>query len=94
MADEVDDAQLRTERLIEAGILRVVASMNRNGSVFCEDCGERIPDKRRACLPEAVTCVDCQHKREVVCLHHRPGWLPEWNHLNSKTHRMTDENED
>ncbi len=34
------------------------------GSDFCEDCGERIPDARRAALPASRTCVGCQSLRD------------------------------
>ncbi len=30
------------------------------GLEYCEECGERIPDKRRAALPGVRTCVPCQ----------------------------------
>jgi phage/conjugal plasmid C-4 type zinc finger TraR family protein len=30
----------------------------------CEDCGDPIPEKRRAALPGARTCVPCQSVRD------------------------------
>jgi phage/conjugal plasmid C-4 type zinc finger TraR family protein len=27
---------------------------------FCEDCGRRIPDRRRAAVPGCTLCVRCQ----------------------------------
>jgi phage/conjugal plasmid C-4 type zinc finger TraR family protein len=70
MADEADNAQLRTAQVTEAGIARVRQKLNAPGSARCEDCGEPIPALRRQSLPGAVTCVDCQMKREQ-CARHR-----------------------
>ncbi|EEF6878883.1 TPA: TraR/DksA C4-type zinc finger protein [Salmonella enterica] len=71
MADEVDDAQLRTERLIQTGIQRVREGLSRRDAPWCEDCGGPISPARRACLPGVDTCVECQHKREFTRRHHR-----------------------
>lgn len=71
MADEVDDAQQRTERLIQAGIQRIREGLSRRDALWCDDCGGAIPAARRACLPGVDTCVECQHKREFTRRHHR-----------------------
>nr|WP_236783871.1 TraR/DksA C4-type zinc finger protein [Azospirillum humicireducens] len=34
------------------------------GSVLCIDCDTAIPPARRAALPSATRCVDCQEKHE------------------------------
>lgn len=31
---------------------------------FCDDCGEAIPERRRAALPGVRTCVACQSDRD------------------------------
>jgi len=35
----------------------------------CEDCGEPIPEKRRAALPGVQTCVACQSERDKAVIH-------------------------
>ena len=68
MSDEADDAQQQTELLTEAAIRRVrdrLPSRDRAGLPGCEDCGCEIDVRRRACLPGAVTCLDCQYRREM-----------------------------
>lgn len=30
---------------------------------FCDDCGERIPEKRLLAVPEAIRCVTCEDRR-------------------------------
>lgn len=35
----------------------------------CEDCGEDIPEKRRAALPGVRTCVACQSERDGKVRH-------------------------
>ena len=35
------------------------------GSDYCEDCGERIPEARRKALPGSRTCVACQSARDA-----------------------------
>ncbi|MBX7494817.1 DksA/TraR family C4-type zinc finger protein [Qipengyuania sp. 6B39] len=31
---------------------------------YCDECGEPIPEKRRAALPGVRTCVECQSARD------------------------------
>lgn len=31
---------------------------------YCDDCGENVPDRRRAALPGVRTCVTCQAARD------------------------------
>ena len=31
---------------------------------YCDECGEDIPEKRRAALPGVRTCVECQSHRD------------------------------
>ena len=35
------------------------------GSNYCEDCGERIPEARRKALAGSRTCVACQSARDA-----------------------------
>ncbi|WP_230279731.1 MULTISPECIES: DksA/TraR family C4-type zinc finger protein [unclassified Croceicoccus] len=39
------------------------------GLEYCEECGERIPDKRRAALPGVRTCVPCQTQTDRTIRH-------------------------
>jgi len=34
------------------------------GSQWCEDCGDEIPERRRRALPGTRTCVPCQSERD------------------------------
>ena len=35
------------------------------GASFCDECGEPIPEARRAALPGVRTCVPCQAARDA-----------------------------
>lgn len=39
------------------------------GSDQCEDCGDRIPDRRRQALPGVRTCVRCQSECDKTLAH-------------------------
>lgn len=53
-------AEAEREREIE----RMKAKLALEGDEFCQDCGEEIPAARRAALPSATRCIDCQAKLE------------------------------
>ena len=36
---------------------------------FCEECGETIPERRRAALPGVRTCIGCQATRDKAVRH-------------------------
>lgn len=36
---------------------------------YCDECGEAIPEKRRAALPGVRTCVACQAQRDNAVRH-------------------------
>ncbi|MGB5778614.1 DksA/TraR family C4-type zinc finger protein [Allopontixanthobacter sediminis] len=36
---------------------------------YCDECGEAIPEKRRAALPGIRTCVACQSGRDSAVKH-------------------------
>lgn len=48
--DSVSDAVLAARARIPAG----------ESEPFCNECGEPIPERRRAALPGVRTCVSCQ----------------------------------
>ena len=52
--DTVNDAVARARALTPAG----------DSAEECDDCGDRIPPKRRAALPGVRTCVACQTERD------------------------------
>jgi phage/conjugal plasmid C-4 type zinc finger TraR family protein len=53
--DTVADAVLGARARLPAG----------EGAEHCEDCGERIPERRRLVLPGTRTCVRCQSARDA-----------------------------
>lgn len=36
---------------------------------YCDDCGDKIPERRRAALPGVRTCVTCQAARDKHVQH-------------------------
>ena len=38
-------------------------------ALWCDECGEEIPEKRRAAVPGVRTCVDCQQGRDRTVKH-------------------------
>lgn len=74
-ADLVDSAQvleqrelghLAATRLVDrARRLRAALARAERGEYgICEECGEGIAHRRLAALPDVVTCLDCQQRRE------------------------------
>jgi DnaK suppressor protein len=57
---------LTANRLVDrARRLRVALDRAERGEYgVCEECGEDIGDRRLAALPDVVTCVGCQERRE------------------------------
>jgi phage/conjugal plasmid C-4 type zinc finger TraR family protein len=54
--DTVKDAVLRARAQLAAGA---------TSAKECEDCGEPIPNRRRAAVPGTRTCVACQAQRDA-----------------------------
>ena len=57
--DTVKDAVELARALLPAGA----------GAEDCDDCGDDIPDKRRAAIPGVRTCVSCQALRDTAVRH-------------------------
>jgi len=57
--DTVKDAVLSARARLPAG----------EGSEYCEDCGDLIPERRREALPGTRTCVACQTERDKAVSH-------------------------
>lgn len=65
MADLVDRAQAHEERLRQAALTKIRGKGAKVlGREECAECGAPIPPARRAAVPDAETCVDCQGWRE------------------------------
>lgn len=64
MADDCDVAQALDERIRAGMIAAARAQIEGEGADECEDCGAPIGAARRAALPSATRCVDCQERRE------------------------------
>jgi phage/conjugal plasmid C-4 type zinc finger TraR family protein len=64
VSDVADRAAEVIEAACEAGLARVQAELAGPGEVDCQTCGATIGADRRAALPSAVRCMDCQQKRE------------------------------
>ena len=54
--DTVKDAVLGARARLPSG----------EGSLYCEDCGEEIAERRRTALPGVRTCVACQAERDAA----------------------------
>lgn len=61
--DQIDDT---VNDAVSAARARMPAG---EGSEQCEDCGDHIPERRRAALPGARTCVRCQAERDKAVVH-------------------------
>ena len=64
-ADPLDWAAAMADAERDAGVARASAALAVPGLAECEDCGDRIPDARRAALPSVRRCVACQSIREA-----------------------------
>jgi phage/conjugal plasmid C-4 type zinc finger TraR family protein len=58
--DQIDDTVLDA-------VLTARARMPSGPSaLYCDDCGEEIPERRRTALPGTRTCVSCQSARDAT----------------------------
>lgn len=64
MADLIDQANEHADYLLQMALARRPVAAG-SSAYECEDCGEAIPQARRARVQGCVTCVDCQGLREV-----------------------------
>ena len=64
-ADLLDRASELEEAERAAGTQAVRAQLAQPGATECEDCGDQIPEARRAAMPNAVRCAPCQEVFEA-----------------------------
>ena len=61
--DQIDDT-------VSDAVAAARARMAKGESAkHCDDCGEDIPEKRRAALPGVRTCIACQSARDGAVRH-------------------------
>lgn len=48
----------------DEGLYQARAALKAKGCAECVECGEDIPAARRAALPSATRCIDCQEQHE------------------------------
>ena len=59
--DQIDDT---VKDAVAAARARLQAEAEGEGSEYCVECGELIPEARRRALPGARTCIICQSDRD------------------------------
>ena len=66
--DEVDQAQLISDKYLAGEVARVRAVSSRADVIhlFCIDCGRMIPEARRKAVPGCERCVGCQGIAEAI----------------------------
>lgn len=61
----IESAEELEQRRRDAAVARIRNNLIGLGEEFCLGCGDRIEAARRAALPSAKRCVDCQGKLEA-----------------------------
>jgi phage/conjugal plasmid C-4 type zinc finger TraR family protein len=63
---DVERGQMTESMLLHANLGKIQRSVAGDAYLDpnCEDCGFEIPSRRRAALPNARRCVDCQETHE------------------------------
>jgi len=62
---EIERGEMTGSMLLAARLGQIQASVSGTRiEVECEDCGGEIPARRRAALPNARRCIDCQETSE------------------------------
>ncbi|SFB30122.1 TraR/DksA family transcriptional regulator [Azotobacter beijerinckii] len=65
MADVIDQANEWAEQMRLGAIARQCHRSAAPSALWCEDCGERIPEGRRVAVSGCDCCVSCQEIREI-----------------------------
>lgn len=61
--DQIDDS---VKDAVTGARLRIPTG---DSAEFCDDCGDTIPEKRRAALAGVRTCISCQSVRDAEVSH-------------------------
>ncbi|MBN6079892.1 TraR/DksA C4-type zinc finger protein [Aggregatibacter actinomycetemcomitans] len=64
MTDILDRAQELEQLQREIALKRRVTMTHQESALCCEDCGEEIPQQRRAAIRGVIRCVACQGNHE------------------------------
>ncbi|QEL57111.1 TraR/DksA family transcriptional regulator [Chromobacterium paludis] len=64
MSDFFDRASELETEFREQALARHLQPLPNSGYSHCEDCGDPIPDVRRAAVPSSTRCVICQQLAE------------------------------
>lgn len=56
----LEQASAIQEHLSSDGLNEIQRAMRGTGQSDCEDCGDPIPSARRAAMPCAIRCINCQ----------------------------------
>ncbi len=72
MATEIiDQANELVELNMAHALQRIRIDRNAPSAEHCEECGETIPEARRAAIAGCKICVDCQQLIELGAVHAR-----------------------
>lgn len=64
-AEIIDQANELVEQNISQAIQRMRIDRTAVSAEHCEECGDPIPEPRRAAVPGCKTCVECQSFNEL-----------------------------
>lgn len=67
--DDIERAFIRVQAENEAAIMTARSALAHAGSRICLDCGCDIEAERRAALPSAKRCIECQTFMEAEKYH-------------------------
>ncbi|PDO81894.1 TraR/DksA C4-type zinc finger protein [Kosakonia sacchari] len=70
-AELIDQANDLVELNMAHALQRIRIDRNTASAEHCEECGEAIPEARRAAIAGCKTCVDCQQLIELGGAHAR-----------------------
>lgn len=64
MSDPMDQAAVLSDAWTERCLGAQLRTLDRPGTLICEDCEAEIPAARRKAHPSATRCVKCQEQME------------------------------
>lgn len=66
MTEIIDQANELAQQRIDMAIAAHRINHNAVSAENCEDCGDPIPEPRRAAVPGCQTCAECQADLELI----------------------------